>query len=39
MASKFTYNAKILTFEEVEYGKSDTFEEGMISYLPRDCQL
>lgn len=39
MASRYTFNTETLVFEEVKKFNNDLFDIGLISYLPRECQL
>lgn len=39
MASKYTFNSESLAFEKSKVTSSDLFENGVISYIPRECQL
>ncbi len=39
MVSKFTFNAESMSFEKVKNFTHELFDIGVISYLPRECQL
>jgi hypothetical protein len=39
MASRFTFNSDTLVFEEIKKFENPLFEIGLISYLPRECQI
>lgn len=39
MASRYTFNSETLVFEEVKKFDNPLFEVGLVSYLPRECQL
>lgn len=39
MASRFTFNPDSMLFEEVKKFDNEFFDIGLISFLPRECQL
>jgi translation initiation factor eIF-2B subunit epsilon len=39
MASRYTFNSESMVFEKTKEASSELFENGVISYIPRECQL
>jgi hypothetical protein len=39
MASRFTFNPDSMQFEEIKKFENELFDVGLISFLPRECQL
>lgn len=39
MASRFTFNPDSMQFEEIKKFDNDYFDIGLMSFLPRECQL
>ena len=39
MASRYSFNSETLQFEEFKKFENELFDVGLISYIPRECQL
>ena len=39
MASRYSFNSETLQFEEYKKFENELFDVGLISYIPRECQL